>query len=90
VINIVTGAGETGRAPVAHPDVDKISFTGSTPVGREIAAEAGRQLKPVTLELGGKSRHQQRPSPGGVAPGRVGVHQHVEPGRSRSTVRRRV
>ncbi len=42
-------------ALVAHPDVDKIAFTGSTEVGREIAATAGRALKRVTLELGGKS-----------------------------------
>ena len=55
VVNIVTGAGETGAALVDHPGVDKISFTGSTAVGREIGAQAGRALKRVTLELGGKS-----------------------------------
>ncbi len=55
VINILTGDGETGAALVEHPDVDKIAFTGSTAVGREIGAKAGRALKRVTLELGGKS-----------------------------------
>jgi acyl-CoA reductase-like NAD-dependent aldehyde dehydrogenase len=55
VINVLTGAGETGAALVDHPGVDKIAFTGSTEVGREIGANAGRQLKRVTLELGGKS-----------------------------------
>ena len=55
VVNVVTGAGETGAALVDHPGVDKISFTGSTAVGREIGAKAGRALKRVTLELGGKS-----------------------------------
>ena len=55
VVNVVTGDGETGAALVDHPDVDKLSFTGSTAVGREIGAKAGRALKRVTLELGGKS-----------------------------------
>jgi acyl-CoA reductase-like NAD-dependent aldehyde dehydrogenase len=55
VLNVVTGDGETGAALVAHPGVDKIAFTGSTAVGREIGAQAGRDLKRVTLELGGKS-----------------------------------
>jgi acyl-CoA reductase-like NAD-dependent aldehyde dehydrogenase len=55
VVNVVTGAGETGAALVEHPGVDKIAFTGSTEVGREIGAKAGRALKRVTLELGGKS-----------------------------------
>jgi acyl-CoA reductase-like NAD-dependent aldehyde dehydrogenase len=55
VINIVTGDGETGAALVDHGDVDKLAFTGSTEVGREIGAKAGRALKRVTLELGGKS-----------------------------------
>jgi acyl-CoA reductase-like NAD-dependent aldehyde dehydrogenase len=55
VINVLTGDGETGAALVDHPDVDKIAFTGSTEVGREIGAKAGRALKRVTLELGGKS-----------------------------------
>ncbi|MFT3864246.1 MAG: aldehyde dehydrogenase family protein [Solirubrobacterales bacterium] len=56
VLNVVTGLGEVaGAALVRHPGVDKISFTGSPEVGREIAVEAARQLRPVTLELGGKS-----------------------------------
>jgi len=55
VINIVTGYGETGAALVAHPEVDKIAFTGSVPVGKLIAKEAANTLKRVTLELGGKS-----------------------------------
>ncbi|MFE3054209.1 aldehyde dehydrogenase family protein [Nocardia sp. NPDC059239] len=55
VFNVVAGDGETGKALVAHPGVDKISFTGSTAVGRAIAERAGRDLKSVTLELGGKS-----------------------------------
>src|SRR5437763_4384039 len=55
VVNVVTGDGETGAALVDHPDIDKIAFTGSTAVGREIGAKAGRALKRVTLELGGKS-----------------------------------
>jgi aldehyde dehydrogenase (NAD+) len=53
VVNIVTGAGATGRALVTHPGIDKIAFTGSTEVGKEIARAAGR--KKVTLELGGKA-----------------------------------
>lgn len=56
VVNIVTGFGESaGAALVAHPGVDKISFTGSTQVGRLIGEAAARQMKRVTLELGGKS-----------------------------------
>jgi acyl-CoA reductase-like NAD-dependent aldehyde dehydrogenase len=55
VVNVVTGDGETGAAIVDHPGIDKIAFTGSTAVGREIGAKAGRALKRVTLELGGKS-----------------------------------
>lgn len=56
VVNIVTGTGpQVGRAMVEHPDVDMVSFTGSTRVGREIGASAGRQLKKVALELGGKN-----------------------------------
>jgi acyl-CoA reductase-like NAD-dependent aldehyde dehydrogenase len=54
-LNVVTGDGETGAALVDHPGIDKIAFTGSTDVGREIGAKAGRALKRVTLELGGKS-----------------------------------
>jgi phenylacetaldehyde dehydrogenase len=56
VINIVTGYGETaGAALAAHPDVDKIAFTGSTEVGKKIIAASVGNLKRVTLELGGKS-----------------------------------
>jgi acyl-CoA reductase-like NAD-dependent aldehyde dehydrogenase len=56
VLNIVQGYGEEAGAPlVAHPDVDLISFTGSTAVGREIASIAGRRLAKVSLELGGKN-----------------------------------
>jgi acyl-CoA reductase-like NAD-dependent aldehyde dehydrogenase len=55
VLNVITGDGETGAALVDHEDVDKLAFTGSTAVGREIGAKAGRALKRVTLELGGKS-----------------------------------
>lgn len=55
VVNLVTGDGATGDALVRHPGVDKVAFTGSTPVGRRIAAACGELLRPVTLELGGKS-----------------------------------
>lgn len=56
VVNIVHGVGaEVGAALVAHPLVSKISFTGSTEVGRVIAGEAARTFKRVTLELGGKA-----------------------------------
>jgi acyl-CoA reductase-like NAD-dependent aldehyde dehydrogenase len=55
VLNVLTGDGETGAALVDHPGTDKIAFTGSTAVGREIGAKAGRALKRTTLELGGKS-----------------------------------
>ncbi|HEY0447110.1 MAG TPA: aldehyde dehydrogenase family protein [Allosphingosinicella sp.] len=56
VINIVTGyGGEAGAALVDHRDVDKISFTGSTRVGKMILASSADRLKRVTLELGGKS-----------------------------------
>jgi phenylacetaldehyde dehydrogenase len=56
VVNIVTGYGEDAGAPLAaHPDVDKIAFTGSTEVGRLILKAAGGNLKKVSLELGGKS-----------------------------------
>jgi acyl-CoA reductase-like NAD-dependent aldehyde dehydrogenase len=55
VLNVLTGDGETGAALVEHPGVDKIAFTGSTAVGREIGSKAGGGLKRVTLELGGKS-----------------------------------
>jgi phenylacetaldehyde dehydrogenase len=56
VVNVVTGTGlEAGEPLVTHPDVAKISFTGSTGTGRRIGALASGQLKKVTLELGGKS-----------------------------------
>ncbi|MFD4605748.1 aldehyde dehydrogenase [Streptomyces sp. NPDC058464] len=55
VVNIVTGGAETGRALVEHPGVDKVAFTGSTGAGRAIARTCGELLRPVTLELGGKS-----------------------------------
>jgi betaine-aldehyde dehydrogenase len=56
VINIVTGFGETAGAPlVAHPDVDKVAFTGSAAVGKLILRSAAESIKRVTLELGGKS-----------------------------------
>src|SRR5207237_8738900 len=55
VVNVLTGDGETGAALVDSPGVDKVAFTGSTVVGREIAAKCGQSLKRVTLELGGKS-----------------------------------
>jgi len=56
VVNIVPGYGETaGQALVHHPDVDKIAFTGSTEVGKLIMQNAAKDLKRVTLELGGKS-----------------------------------
>lgn len=56
VFNVVTGFGETaGGALAAHPDVDKVPFTGSTEVGKFIVNAAAENLKKVTLELGGKS-----------------------------------
>ena len=55
VVNIVTGAGETGAALVAHPGVDKIAFTGSTEVGRSIMRSLAGSGKKYTLELGGKA-----------------------------------
>jgi acyl-CoA reductase-like NAD-dependent aldehyde dehydrogenase len=61
VLNVITGDGSTGAALVDSPGVDKIAFTGSTAVGREIGAKAGRALKRVTLELGGKSPNVMLP-----------------------------
>jgi betaine-aldehyde dehydrogenase len=55
VVNFVTGAGETGAHLVAHPDVDKIAFTGSAEVGKQIMRSAADTLKKISLELGGKS-----------------------------------
>ncbi len=55
VLNVITGGPETGAKLVWHPGVDKIAFTGSTVVGKEIMRSAADSLKRVTLELGGKS-----------------------------------
>ncbi|RLV48317.1 aldehyde dehydrogenase [Nocardioides mangrovicus] len=55
VVNVVTGGRDTGAALVAHRGVHKVAFTGSTAAGRAIAEVCGSQLKPATLELGGKS-----------------------------------
>jgi acyl-CoA reductase-like NAD-dependent aldehyde dehydrogenase len=55
VVNVVTGAGDTGRAVVEHDDVDKVAFTGSTEVGRSIARAVAGTRKVLTLELGGKA-----------------------------------
>ena len=57
VVNIVTGAGETGRALVEHADVDKLAFTGSTEVGKLLARAVAGTKKKLTLELGGKAAH---------------------------------
>ena len=55
VVNVVTGLGDAGAALAAHPDVDKVAFTGSTEVGHEIVKASAGNLKRVSLELGGKS-----------------------------------
>ncbi|MEU1589011.1 aldehyde dehydrogenase family protein [Micromonospora sp. NPDC005710] len=55
VVNILTGAGDTGRALVEHKGVDKVAFTGSTDVGRAIARSVAGTRKKLTLELGGKA-----------------------------------
>ena len=55
VINIVTGGRAVGEHLIRHPEVDKVTFTGSTETGRHIASVCGQQLKRVSLELGGKS-----------------------------------
>ena len=55
VVNILTGGPETGKSIVRHPGIDKIAFTGSTAVGKEIMRGAADSLKRITLELGGKS-----------------------------------
>ena len=55
VVNIVTGDGAVGEMIVAHPDIDKIAFTGSTEVGRKIREATAGSSKALTLELGGKS-----------------------------------
>ncbi len=55
VLNIIAGGAQSGAHLVSHPGVDKVAFTGSTVAGRIIAETCGRLLRPVTLELGGKS-----------------------------------
>ncbi|MGW4489275.1 aldehyde dehydrogenase [Amycolatopsis sp. NPDC004368] len=55
VLNVVTGGADIGAYLVAHPGVQKVAFTGSTAAGRQIGEVCGRLLRPVTLELGGKS-----------------------------------
>ncbi|CAN5641768.1 aldehyde dehydrogenase [soil metagenome] len=55
VVNVVAGGREMGEHLVTHPDVDKVSFTGSTAAGRRIGGLCGEMLRPCTLELGGKS-----------------------------------
>jgi len=55
VVNVLTGAGDTGAALVAHPGIDKVAFTGSTEVGKEIARSVAGTGKKLTLELGGKA-----------------------------------
>jgi acyl-CoA reductase-like NAD-dependent aldehyde dehydrogenase len=55
-VNVLTGGSpELGQALIGHPDVDKVTFTGSTAVGRSVAESAGRNLTPLTLELGGNA-----------------------------------
>ena len=77
VVNVVAGRGETaGRRLVEHPDVAKVGFTGSTAVGRTIAAGAAQTIKRVTLELGGKSANvvfadADLPAAAAAAPGAV-------------------
>ncbi|WP_373086523.1 betaine-aldehyde dehydrogenase [Sneathiella sp.] len=55
VFNVVQGGAETGHLLSSHPDIDKISFTGSVPTGRRVLADAATTVKYVTMELGGKS-----------------------------------
>ncbi|MGN9762374.1 aldehyde dehydrogenase family protein [Streptomyces sp. SD31] len=57
VVNVVTGGPAAGEALLRHSGVDKVAFTGSTGVGRKVAAIAGEALKPVTMELGGNAAH---------------------------------
>lgn len=57
VVNVVTGGPAAGEALLRHSGVDKVAFTGSTAVGRKVAAIAGEALKPVTMELGGNAAH---------------------------------
>lgn len=55
LFNVVQGYGDVGAALVGHPDIDKVSLTGSVPTGRMVAGSAAEQLKHITMELGGKS-----------------------------------
>lgn len=55
VLNVITGAGPTGQAMIEHPGIDKISFTGSTAVGRSIVRASAGNFKRLSLELGGKA-----------------------------------
>ncbi len=55
VVNIITGDGKTGAALAAHPDINKLAFTGSTAVGKQLAKITAKRGIPITLELGGKS-----------------------------------
>jgi len=55
VYNVVQGKGETGHLLASHPDIDKISFTGSVPTGKMVLKDAAESVKYVTMELGGKS-----------------------------------
>lgn len=55
VFNVLHGSGETGHYIAIHPEIDKISFTGSVPTGRKVLADAAGSVKHVTMELGGKS-----------------------------------
>lgn len=57
VVNVVTGGPAAGEALLRDPGVDKVAFTGSTGVGRKVAALAGESLTPVTMELGGNAAH---------------------------------
>lgn len=57
VVNVVTGGPAAGEELLRHSGVDKVAFTGSTAVGRRVAALAGESLKPVTMELGGNAAH---------------------------------
>ena len=61
VVNVVNGAADVGAALVSHPSVDMVSFTGSTRAGREVGALAARDIKRVTLELGGKGANVMLP-----------------------------
>lgn len=53
--NVVHGMGETGHLLASHPDIDKVTFTGSVPTGRKVLTDAAATIKHVTMELGGKS-----------------------------------